>query len=375
MISYWEKSSLLNYDLIVIGGGITGMFCALSYREIYPKAKIAILERGLFSSGASTKNAGFTCFGSLSELQDDSTKMTEKELLTVLQLRLEGLQLLRETLGDKNIDYQPNGGFELFFEEHPKSLNSLSCFNELLYPIFKKEVYTLKNSKIRDFGLDKTHVKHLVENSFEGQLNTGLMMQALRAKINTENISFLSKVEVSSFEESKEKSTLLVSIQGQQIKLETRKIAVCNNAFAKRFFPALELNPGRGLIFITKPIKDLKLRGSFHYNEGYYYFRNIDNRVLFGGGRDLDIKTETTTSFGVNSQIKQKLLEDLETFILPGQSVPIEMEWSGIMGFGSKKIPLLQKVGDHIAMGVRLGGMGIAIGSKIGKATAELLQE
>jgi len=51
------------------------------------------------------------------------------------------------------------------------------------------------------------------------------------------------------------------------------------------------------------------------------------------------------------------------------------MEWSGIMGFGSKKTPLLQKVGDHIAMGVRLGGMGIAIGSKIGKATAELLQE
>ena len=44
MISYWEKSSLINYDLIVIGGGITGMFCALSYRKIYPKAKIAILD-------------------------------------------------------------------------------------------------------------------------------------------------------------------------------------------------------------------------------------------------------------------------------------------------------------------------------------------
>ena len=120
MISYWEKSSLLNYDLIVIGGGITGMFCALSYRKIYPKAKIAILERGIFSSGASTKNAGFACFGSLSELQDDSTKMTEKELLTILQLRLEGLQLLRETLGDKNIDSQPYGGVEVFVDEHPK---------------------------------------------------------------------------------------------------------------------------------------------------------------------------------------------------------------------------------------------------------------
>ena len=29
------------------------------------KAKIVILEKGLFPQGASTKNAGFACFGSL----------------------------------------------------------------------------------------------------------------------------------------------------------------------------------------------------------------------------------------------------------------------------------------------------------------------
>ncbi len=72
MISFWEKKELLSYDLIVLGGGITGMFCALSYREKFPKASIAILERGLFSSGASTKNAGFACFGSLTELIENS---------------------------------------------------------------------------------------------------------------------------------------------------------------------------------------------------------------------------------------------------------------------------------------------------------------
>ena len=49
MLSYWEQSAMLDYDLVVLGGGITGMFCALSYRERYPKARIAILERGLFS--------------------------------------------------------------------------------------------------------------------------------------------------------------------------------------------------------------------------------------------------------------------------------------------------------------------------------------
>ena len=71
MFSYWEKTELLHYDLIVLGGGITGIFCALHFRKYNPSASIAILERGLFSSGASTKNAGFACFGSLSELVED----------------------------------------------------------------------------------------------------------------------------------------------------------------------------------------------------------------------------------------------------------------------------------------------------------------
>jgi len=49
------------------------------------------------------------------------------------------------------------------------------------------------------------------------------------------------------------------------------------------------------------------------------------------------------------------------------------VEWSGIMAFGKNKTPLVEKIDSNIALGVRLGGMGIAIGSKIGEATAQLL--
>ena len=110
MISFWEKKELLSYDLIVLGGGITGMFCALSYREKFPKASIAILERGLFSSGASTKNAGFACFGSLTELIEDIEQMSESDVYKIIQMRIEGLSLLRKTLGDNNLGIQFNGG-------------------------------------------------------------------------------------------------------------------------------------------------------------------------------------------------------------------------------------------------------------------------
>ena len=45
--------------------------------------------------------------------------------------------------------------------------------------------------------------------------------------------------------------------------------------------------------------------------------RNIDNRILLGGGRNLDFKTEETTQFGQTNRIQNKLESLLKTIILP----------------------------------------------------------
>ena len=73
-----------------------------------------VLEKGLLPNGASTKNAGFGCFGSLSEIIDDLETHTEEEVFNLVQKRWEGLQLLRENLGDANIGFRQYGGYELF---------------------------------------------------------------------------------------------------------------------------------------------------------------------------------------------------------------------------------------------------------------------
>jgi glycine/D-amino acid oxidase-like deaminating enzyme len=153
------------------------------------------------------------------------------------------------------------------------------------------------------------------------------------------------------------------------------KLALCTNAFTKQFLPDLNLTPGRGLVIITKPIKKLQVEGAFHYDQGYYYFRNIENRILFGGGRNVDFETENTTIFGINKKIKEKLQEDLSRFILPNQNPVIDMEWSGIMAFGEDKNPIIKKESDTIVVGAKLGGMGVAIGSQVGMQLAELLTD
>ena len=374
MLSYWEKTQLLNYDLIVLGGGITGMFCALEYRKLNPKASIAILERGLFSNGASTKNAGFACFGSLTELIDDSKNMDNQSLRKIVQMRIDGLALLRETLGDKNIDLQWKGGYELFFDKTPDALNQIDHFNELLRPIFKKNIFYWNNSKIKQFGFSEDRVKHIIENPFEGQIDTGMMMRALRSIVNEKDISFFSNVTLTDFDFSKDQNHLSLKLKNIDFNFHCNNLAICNNAFASQLFPSLKISPGRGLVILTEPIPNLRLEGTFHYQQGYYYFRNIKDRILLGGGRSVDFDTETTTSFGVNPKIKNQLIEDLQNFIFPSEKVSLDMEWSGIMAFGKDKTPIVKKHQNNIVIGVKLSGMGVAIGSEVGKKLAMLLK-
>jgi glycine/D-amino acid oxidase-like deaminating enzyme len=107
-------------------------------------------------------------------------------------------------------------------------------------------------------------------------------------------------------------------------------------------------------------------------DEGYYYFRNIGERILFGGGRNLDFKTEETFIFGQTPLIQQRLEEILQNMILPNTKFEVDLRWSGIMGMGNQKRPLLKQLSENVYCGVRLGGMGIAIGSLLGKELAHL---
>ncbi|MGB1308001.1 MAG: FAD-dependent oxidoreductase, partial [Oceanihabitans sp.] len=112
---------------------------------------------------------------------------------------------------------------------------------------------------------------------------------------------------------------------------------------------------------------------TFHLDKGYYYFRNIDDRILFGGGRNLDFKTEETTVLAQTEIIQNKLEELLKTTILPNTTFEIDHKWSGIMGVGSQKKAIVKQISNHVFCGVRLGGMGVAIGSLVGKELADLI--
>ncbi len=375
MLSYWEKHSFTKFDYAIIGGGIVGLSTALSIRERSPESTIIVLERGLRPSGASTRNAGFACFGSASELFEDLENMGEKEMLALVEQRWSGLQLLRKRVGDVTLGYENHGGYEILEANDLHYLDKLDQLNNLLKPLFPGKVFTPANNKISEFGFSKKLAAGLIYNPFESQLHTGCMMRALWDMALESGIHILTGAEVTSCKESEQGVQLKVKgvLESDTMRLQVRKVGVCTNGFTRKLFPEIPLYPGRGLVLVTSPIKDLKIKGAFHMERGFYYFRDLDNRILFGGGRHLELETETTTEFGENPVIREKLEYYLKELILPGEAYTIDHSWSGIMAFGRNKVPYLKEHKPNIFTGVRLGGMGVAIGTDIGQKLAEMM--
>ena len=367
-LSYWElKSWFTNVDYTIVGSGIVGLSCALQLKDQFPKANILVLERGMLPQGASTKNAGFACFGSLSEIIEDLKLHSEAEVIQLLKKRVNGLQLLRETLGDQTINYQNHGGYELFFNNDnllDTCLSKREAINKLLEPVFKKNVFSIKPNS---FGF-KSIKEQYIFNQFEGQIDTGKMMDALLHKVQSKGIKILNNIRVESFSEDSNS----VKVNTNITDFSTSKLLIATNGFASQLIKEA-VKPARAQVLITKPIDNLHIKGTFHLDKGYYYFRNIDNRILFGGGRNLDFKAEETTEFGQTEIIQNKLESILKTVILPNTPFEIESTWSGIMGVGNQKKPIVKALSNHVYCGVKLGGMGVAIGSIIGKELAQLI--
>lgn len=367
--SFWEQDSWFNnIDFTIVGSGITGLNCAWRLKQRFPAAKVLVLERGLLPNGASTKNAGFACFGSLSEILDDLNSHSEKEVLELVEKRVKGLDLLRKNLGDGNIGFLKNGGYELFTHNDKdmfkECVSKMGSVNKLLKPIFGEEVFSLQPNK---FGVMNVGPQ-LIYNKFEGQLNTGKMMSTLLHKVQSYGVRILNNIEVTAFSDS----DTSVEIRTENVTFKTRKLLIATNGFAQKL-KLSEVKPARAQVLITKPIPDLHIKGTFHLDRGYYYFRNVENRILFGGGRNLDFKSEETSELGLTDLVQNKLEELLRTTILTGKQFEIDQRWSGIMGVGAQKKPVLKQVSENVFCGVRLGGMGVAIGSQVGRELADLI--
>jgi len=308
--SLWEfETYQRSWDICIVGSGINGLSTGISILEKRPDLNVLVIDRWFIPLGASTRNAGFSCFGSPSEILYDIATMGESSAISLVHKRWQGLQKLQKRLQHSNAQYETNGGYELFSRDGYEKVDSMISFlNDLmkdatgLAEVFRPVAIP---DGIRNFD-------HAIYNPYEGQLHPGHMMEHLKKTYLQLGGHIYTGLQIDAIEDEQDKVILRSKLA---IPLEAKQVVVTTNAFAKDLVGELDMTPARNHVMVTEPLEGLLWKGCFHFDKGFYYFRNIGNRILIGGARNTDMVSENTDQFGQNKIV----INALENFLYEQQ--------------------------------------------------------
>jgi gamma-glutamylputrescine oxidase len=362
-VSIWEKEGWLGkVDVLVAGGGLLGLWTAYELIKRKPGTRILLLEQSAIPMGASTRNAGFACFGSPTELMHDAAIIGVDAMLEIVEMRFRGIRKILSVLGEASVEYDPVGGFECVDKLPDNFDDRLQQLNAWLAPIMNtSETFSDASHKMKDFGLQGFEAMY--ENNMEGGVHSGHLVHALAKLVQQMGVTVLYGVGVDEWEQVK--GAVVVRTKDGNALL-AKKLVLATNAFLSGQLKELNIMPARGQVLLTKPIEGLALKGTFHFDEGFYYWRNLGNRILLGGARNKDFKGEQTIDFATTAIIQNAL----EAFLM--QHMPavfndrnmeemIEMRWSGIMAMSANKKPVLKEIEKGVWAAMSCNGMGVAL--------------
>lgn len=366
-LSWWEREGLNRHaDFGIVGGGITGLSAAYFLKTMVPSARVVVIEKGARPEGATVRSAGFACFGSISELVSDVRSMGELKAYSLAGERYKGLSLLRAIHGDVALEFHACGGIEVFFTEDKyqgdELLDQLEKVNQKLNDISGIPGTVFRNmSKIETSQLNFRHLELAILNGLEGALHPQKLWNSLLGKCLALGVEYRAGFEVNHID-----SGILAGID---FSLPCGQILIANNAFAQRWFPE-EIMPARAQVWMSEPLTHPFPLGTFHHHEGFNYFRGHGGRLLLGGGRHIHPEAETTFSTETTEEIERYLLGKILPRLFNDQPPKMELSWAGTMGIGGTKEPKYGEWKSGVWTAVRMGGMGIALGTKAGQQGA-----
>lgn len=361
--SYWETNRVLSTsDLLVVGGGFTGL-CSAHFASLKDSSlRVTVVDQHPSGqSMASTRNAGFACFGSPTEILSDIEHEGTEQALARVKLRYEGIQMWLEMFKAEDFDYTPDGGLEVFHSSErsifEKTLDKLSLLNsELESHIGRKEIF------FPSHGINDS-LCYGIGIAGEAGLHPGKLHSCLLKSLQNKPIALLNGIVIPPLDQWTKKKGVwhIPTASGWII---SRFVLLASNAGLSQL--SENTVPGRGQVVLTKPFDHGLPQGTYHAREGYMYFRTLGDRILLGGGRDAFREQEETLMPLGTDEVKLYLEHYLATHICPGKRISIAEHWAGVMAFtkNQRKELLRKYIDDNVYTVGRMGGMGVAIAPK-----------
>lgn len=274
-------------DLVVVGGGYTGLWAALQAKEDDPTRDVVLLESNAVGWAASGRNGGF-CAASLTHGDANGLERFPDEFDTLQAMGADNLDGIEETLIRYGIDAEFERTGELDFAVEPWMVEDLRELVDLMSG-HGANLRFLQTDEARALVNSPTYLAAMHDPDGVAMVHPAKLAWGLRRACLDLGVRIHEDSEVTGLE--RDGSALRVSSNHGSVRAP--KAVVGTNAFAsvvKRLRHYIA--PVYDYVLVTEPLSGEQL-GSIGWegrqgladtaNQFHYYRLTADNRILWGG--------------------------------------------------------------------------------------------
>lgn len=372
--SFWlDRSpsfSCQEFDVIIVGAGITGLSTAYWLEKESPSLRIAIIEKRRMGFGASGRNAGFVTCGSVEHFNRMISKHGLSQASEIWKFsETNRLLLQQEIVQDqaKQIQFEQKGAFSLAAQEHE--------FTEL-----KKCAELMADLKIpteiiegRDIEKRLGAVNFVGGIKYLGDASTDPMalLTLMKSKIKT---PIFEDVEVCRIETAENGNKLLKTDKGDFV---SSLVVLALNGYSAHLHPyfADKIYPTRAQCLMLEAVPRF-MEGPCYANFYLDYFRQLPSgELLIGGFRQLEKATEVGISDHITEVIQNSLHQFVMNYLPQFNKALITHRWAGVMGFSKDGEPMVGSIPDDPAIFFAGGytGHGLGLAFNTAKTLVDLI--
>ncbi len=385
--SYWEETTKENFNLdkltkdissevVVIGGGYTGLLCAINLIENY-NLDVILLEAGKIGWGASSRNGGFCSFPPIKTSFKKLQKIYGKEeTKKFFRNAAEGSNYTKDIISNYNIDCDVTGDCNFILAHHPNKFKQIQEQAKVYKSEFgiEAEIYSKEEfNKIGHGGTEQFGALSYKPGFAINPLKfvNGIARYAIAKKLRIFEHTLVKKID------KIDSSYILRTKEGS---VKTKKIVVATNGFYQEgLVPQMNsrILPVISNIIVTRKLTKTEI--DYHNfktfspiantkNLLYYYRKLPDNRILFGTRGDFIGSDKSNLD---RSKIMEKFLKN----IFPEWSnISIDYNWRGLIAMSQKLTPSIGKIeNEEIYYGFGYHGVGVSSAPWTGKQLSELV--
>jgi glycine/D-amino acid oxidase-like deaminating enzyme len=271
-------------DLVVVGGGYTGLWSALLATEREPDAKVVVVEAQRVGWAASGRNGGF-CEASLTHGSENGQTRWPDEMPTLERLGLENLDAIEAAESRYGMDFQFERTGMLAPAVEPHQVDWLKDWAAE----GEEGVVYLDESEVQQAVASPTYLAGVWEQRTCGMLHPARMAAELARVCEQRGVEIFERSHVTGLDSS----GAGVAVTTDEGGVEASRAVLATNVFPSLLKRnRLMTVPVYDYVLMTEPLtgeqlasigwKDRQGIGDLA-NQFHYYRLTADNRILFGG--------------------------------------------------------------------------------------------